>query len=377
MLRKLLGLTPGVAAFLVLSLVGGGELRAQNLGDQIIQDPDKPVTRVANRGGAWLALGVGARANALSGAATTVSEGGHSLYWNPAGIATLEGFDFAFSYAEIYQDSDINHYFAAATIPFAGGNLGLQVNTLTSGDIVRTVETTPSSENVGIGSTFSWTSSAVGLTYSRLITDRLSLGGTGKWVNEGIDGAEANWFAVDVGVKFSTGLWGTTLAAAATNISGTAKMTGALVEQRRTAASETFPETQRTIDFDLTTSDLRLPTNFAFGVQVDLTGTPEAIIAPDPRHRLAALLDIADATDTDVQTKMALEYSYNGLLWLRGGKRFFNEVGSERNFSDGLSGGFGLRVPFLGKQLALDYAYTKLIEGLERMQVFSVEWGFN
>ena len=204
----------------------------------------------------------------------------------------------------------------------------------------------------------------------------MALGGTGKWVNEGIDGAEANWFAVDVGVKFSTGLWGTTLAAAATNISGTAKMSGALVEQRRTANSETFPETQRTIDFDLTTSDLRLPTNFAFGVQVDLTGTPEAIIAPDPRHRLAGLLDIADATDTDVQAKIALEYSYNGLLWIRGGKRWFNEEGSGREFSDGLSGGFGLRVPFLGKQLAIDYAYTKLVEGLERMQVFSVEWGF-
>jgi len=375
MLRKLLGLTPGVAAFLVLSLGGVGELLAQNQGDQLLQDPDAPVTRVANRGGAWLAIPVGARANGLAGAATTITEGGHALYWNPAGIASLESFDFAFSYAEIFQNSDIGHYFAAATIPFGGGTLGLSVNTLTSGDIPRTTETTPSSENVGIGSYYTWSSTAVGLTYARMITDRLSLGGTGKWVNEGIDGAEANWLAVDVGMKFETGLWGTTLAAAASNIGGTARMSGALVEERRTAATETFPETQRTIDFELTTRDLRLPTNFSFGVQVDLLGAPEAVLAPNPRHNLVALLDIADATDSDVQAKLALEYNFNGLLWLRGGKRWFNEERSEREFTDGVSFGLGLRVPVLGKGLSFDYAYTKLIEGLERMQVFSVEWG--
>jgi hypothetical protein len=116
----------------------------------------------------------------------------------------------AFSYAEIFEDSDIEHLFAAALIPFAGGMLGLSVNTLTSGDIPRTVETTPSSENVGIGSVFSWTSTAAGFTYAQLITDRLGFGLTGKWVNEGIDGAEANWFAIDLGVKFNTGLYGTT-----------------------------------------------------------------------------------------------------------------------------------------------------------------------
>jgi hypothetical protein len=30
----------------------------------------------------------------------------------------------------------------------------------------------------------------------------------------------------------------------------------------------------------------------------------------------------------------------------------------------------------LGRQLAFDYAYTKLVAGLDRQQVFTVEWGF-
>jgi hypothetical protein len=377
MLRKLLGITPGVAAFLVLSLGGGGELWAQNQADSaLVTGPDDPVTRVANRGGNFLSIGVGARANALAGAGTTISEGAHALYWNPAGTAAIEGFDIAFSYSELYKDSDIEHIFFGALIPFAGGNLGLSVNTLTSGDIPRTVEATPSGDNVGIGSSFSWTSTAAGLTYARLITDRLMFGATGKWVNEGIDGANANWFALDFGVKFNTGLWGTTVAARAANISHTARMSGSLIGQRRTAATEAFTETERTIDFNLETTELRLPTLFAFGIRTDIMGTPEAIASPDPNHKLMVLLDVADATDTDIQALLGVEYSFREILWLRGGKKWANETFSDRSFEDGLSFGFGLRFGILGRHLGLDYAYTKLIDGLDRQQVFSVEWGF-
>ncbi len=376
MLRKFLGITPGVAAFLALSLVGGGELRAQNDGTGLLSGPEDPVTRVANRGGAWLAVGVGARANGLSGAATTISEGAEALYWNPAGIAFIDGFDMGFSYAELYKNSDINLYYFGALIPFAGGQLGISLNTLSSGDIPRTVEGTPSGDNVGIGSTFEWASTAAGLTYARMITDRLAFGATGKWVNEGIDGADATWFALDLGVRFNTGLYGTTISAAATNLSGSAKMSGPLIEQRRTATTETFPETGRTLDFDLNTTDLLLPTNFAFGLQVDLAGSPEAVISPNPKHILTGLLDVADATDTDTQAAVGLEYSYNRIIWLRGGKRWRNENFSDRSFGDGLSFGFGLRLPVLGRQLGFDYAYTKLITGLDRQQVFTVEWGF-
>ena len=99
--------------------------------------------------------------------------------------------------------------------------------------------------------------------------------------------------------------------------------------------------------------------------------------SPNPDNALRVVWDLNDAIDTDLQTALGLEYGYKDLAFVRAGKRWFNELGANREFSDGLSAGFGLRVPLLGKQLALDYAYTKLVTGLERMQVFSVEWGFN
>jgi hypothetical protein len=375
MLRKLLGITPGVAAFLLLSFAGGGELRAQGEGNTILSGPETPVTRVGNRGGAFLQIGVGARANGLGGAATTIAEGADALYWNPAGTAFLEGFDMGFSYAQLYEDSDINHYFFGTLIPFAGGMLGISVNTLSSGDIPRAQEATPSTDNVALGSTFEWASTAAGLTYARMITDRLGFGATGKWVNEGIDGAEANWFALDLGVRFNTGLYGTTLSARAANISGSARMSGSLIEERRTAASETFPETERTLDFDLTTTDLLLPTTFAFGLMIDFTGTPEAWLSTNPKHRLSGVLDVGDATNTNIQSAVGLEYNYDEIVYLRTGKRWMNEAESNRDFSDGMAFGFGLRLGLLGKAMAFDYAYTMLVEGLGRQQVFTIEWG--
>lgn len=375
MLEKVLKISPGVAVFLALFLAAGSGLQAQNEGDQIRSDPDDPVTRVGNRGGNFLELGVGARANALAGAGTAISRGVHSLYWNPAGVARVEAFAVGFSYAEIFESADISHYFAGGLLPFAGGVLGISLNAVTSGDIPRTLEATPSSDNVSAGSTFEWNSTAVGGHYARMITDRLALGASLKWVNEGIEGADAAWVAADAGVRFDTGLYGVTLAASVVNLSGKSRMNGALVEQSRAAASEIF-ETGRDIDIQLLTDELRLPTLFRFGLQVDLSGTPEALITPNPRHHVTLFGEFADATDTDIQSTVALEYSFSEIIFVRGGKRWMNENLAERDFSDGLSGGFGLRLPVLGRNVSFDYAYTSLLSGLNNTQVFSFEYGF-
>jgi hypothetical protein len=359
----------------VLALFGtGGSLRAQEEGETIQPRPDIPTTRVGTRGASFLEIPVGARASALAGAGTVVSEGVHALYWNVAGTAELESFAFGVSYADLYGASGIKQTFIAATLPLLGGNVGVSLNQLTSGDIPRTREEIPSGEDPTIGNVFDWTSSAAGLHYARMITDRLAVGATGKFIQEGIDDAKASWFAADVGLKFRTGLMATTVAAAVVNLGGRARMEGALAEEHVAASVEYF-ETDREIAIKKQTTDVSLPTLFRFGIQTDVTGTPEALLSGDPKHRVLALVDILDATDTDIEMTVAMEYSFNELFFARAGKRWFNEEFADRDFADGLSWGLGVRIPAFGRGLAFDYAYTDQ-GNLDNTQVFSFEFGF-
>jgi hypothetical protein len=90
-----------------------------------------------------------------------------------------------------------------------------------------------------------------------------------------------------------------------------------------------------------------------------------------------AEIAVNDAVDLAVQTAVGAEYAYKNTLFLRGGKRFFNDdrgAPGDDGFGFGMSGGFGVRLPVAGKALRFDYSYTALGD-LRDIQVFSLEIG--
>jgi hypothetical protein len=96
------------------------------------------------------------------------------------------------------------------------------------------------------------------------------------------------------------------------------------------------------------------------------------VISNDPRHALSAMIDIRDAVDTQAQPSFALEYAFDDLVFLRGGKFVRNEF-VDRDFSDGLAGGIGLHIPLGSRRLKLSYAYMG--EGqLDNSQTFTVNF---
>jgi hypothetical protein len=375
MSRGILGMTRALAAALVLVCVGGAELAAQNQGIVRFTGPDQPITRVGTRGANFLHLGVGARSMAMSGAGALAAEGVTTMYWNPAGAAEVEQFAFGVSYTELYPGSGIEHYFVGGLLPALGGVIGISANVLSSGDIPRVVETTPSGDNVQLGMTFEWTAGAYGAYYARRITDRLSMGAGLKAVTEGMEGARANWVSADVGTRFRTGLYGTSLAITVANMGGSAAMKGPLVTAWQRRGYEIW-DTRRDISVELNTTKLDLPTYVRFGFAMDLAGLPESVLSADPRHSLKTFIDLYDAVDTDMQPTIAFEYGFNDLFFVRAGKQWFNEVFAEHSFDSGLSGGFGLRLPVLGRHVAFDYAYAAMGEALKSKQVLSFELGW-
>jgi hypothetical protein len=356
-------------------LIAASGTWAQNVGEGLEPTPDQSITRVGTRGANWLELPVGARAQALGASGAALIRGAESLYWNVGAMAESEGFDIAFSYTDLFAEADISHQYFGVVVPVGDGAFGASVLSLSSGDIVRTTEGFPEGGDPLFGQTFEFSGFAGSLGYSRLITDRLGLGIAVKLVTEGIDDAKANWFGLDIGSLFRTGLVGLTLGAAVVNIGGDASYEGSAIERVVGAQTGTFP-TKDNVPVQYNTRDMSLPTAFRVSFLFDVAGSPEAWLRVPPVHKLWLLTDFYDSIDTPLQPSVGIEYSYNELVYGRVGKRFQNEQSTSgfRNFSDGLSVGGGVSIPVFEKRLGFDYAYTDM-GLLENVQTFSFRLG--
>ncbi|MEJ7810280.1 MAG: PorV/PorQ family protein [Gemmatimonadaceae bacterium] len=364
----------------ILRTVGAGLLLASTLWGSpalgqiggLLPTPEDPPSRQGTRGGGFLHIGIGARGNAMAGAVGSSTRGPMAWFWNPAGVSATEGFSIAAGRQNLYGDLGLHQTYAALNMPILGGVVGIAFNNLNSGDITRTTETFPFGRR-GQGDAFQWNSTAVSLGYGRRLTDRLSVGGDFKFVTEGITNASLNWLAFDVGTQFQTGIYGLVLGGTLQHIGGGARVSGPLITRQINDANINRENTR----YDLFTNRVELPTAFRFSVGEDLYGGPESLLGGGGGvHRVTAELAVNDAVDLATQFAVGSEYSFRNTLFVRGGKKFYNDdrdVGSNSS-TYGLSGGFGLRFGLSGRNVRFDYSYTAL-GALQDIQVFSFEFG--
>lgn len=342
--------------------------------DGIIPSPDDPPSRAGTRGANFLHLGVGARGNAMAGAVGSSIEGPTAWFWNPAGAVASESFSVSFGRQNLYGSLDLAQNYAAVSLPLLGGVVGVNLNTLNSGDIERTTEANPTGDRRA-GRFFDWNSTAAGVGYARRLTDRLAVGGQVKYITEGITDASTNWIAVDLGTQFNTGIYGFVIAGALQQVGGRANASGPAITQVVNNANVN----QQTTRFNLETRQTDLPTAFRFSLGSDLLGTANSLFGTrgGGDHRLFAEVALNDAVDLATQLGLGAEYSFRNFGFLRVGKKFYNDDRvADASFKGayGLSGGAGLRIPVAGRGLKFDYSYTSLGD-LRDIQVFSFEFG--
>ena len=343
---------------------------AQDGPDEILPRPENPPTRQGTRGANFLQLGVGARGNGMAGAVATTVEGPASWYWNPAGAASTEFFTAHASRQNLYAGLDIATNYAGIAIPVFGGVGGVSFTSLNSGEIQRSTEEEPYGDPI-VGDNFEFTATAVSLNYARRLTDRLDLGGGFKFISEGLTDARTTWVALDLGTQFRTGISGIVLGGALSNIGSSARVSGAAVER----VINTDDVSQQVTTVQYRTQDIELPTAFRFSVGLDLLGGPLSTFGQRGPHFVTSELAISDAVESNIQLAGGVEYSYANRVFVRGGKRFYNDeraTGSAGLY--GLSGGVGLAIPLAARRVRVDYAYTSLGD-LENVHVFSFEFG--
>jgi len=220
------------------------------------------VTKTGTTAAKFLSVGMGARANAMGGAFTSIANDASSLYWNPAGAASLNDFEAMFTYTSLYKDLDINVNYVAVILP-AGeiGNFGVSVTALDFGEMDVTTETYPE----GTGEKFSASSYAFGLSYARNITDDFAAGVTIKYVMEGIFNSSASGVAFDVGTIFKTPFLGIKFSSIITNYGSKMQIAGEDLLIRYDADPNSQGNNETT-DAYLKTDQFELPLRLQIGL---------------------------------------------------------------------------------------------------------------
>jgi hypothetical protein len=300
----------------------------------VAQEVDYSGTSVAN----FLKIGVGAREMAMGDAATATVNTAAAMYWNVAALSRIEeNVSVVISSMDWLVDTR-NSYFAAALKVDGLGTFGVDFHYLDYGEI----EETTVYDQDGTGRFFSARDLAVGLGYSRSLTDRFSFGIKVKYISEVIANASADAFGVDLGAVFTTSFFNNNLRLAAnlSNFGTKMKFSG-----RDLAVTYTIPgsPSNKQIPADLTTIDWDIPLLFRFGISNYFVNNDEL--------KILVAYDILDSRDFDVRQNLGAEIGFSNVVFLRGGYKFnYDEV----DYTAGLGFDFG---GILDYGIKLDYNY--------------------
>src|SRR5437763_333557 len=182
----------GMCVLAAILLIAGTAQRARAGSDE----------RKGTGGALELRLPVGARGTALGSSGIADASGVDALFWNPAGLSTIEHTELAFSHTTYFADMKLNDFAAGTKIPF--GTLAVNAKVLSIGDIEVTTEDAPE----GTGEIISPTFSVLGVTVARQFTDRVLFGLTTNIVREQVQSLTAGGVSFDFGFEYLTGYHG-------------------------------------------------------------------------------------------------------------------------------------------------------------------------
>ncbi len=180
-------------------------------------------TRVGTSAAPELLIPVGAKYEAMAGSANAFVTGVDAIYWNPAGLDMGSGTGGAlFSYRQYIADIGVSYLAIGGKLGF--GSLGLTLRSFNIG----TINVTTMNQPDGTGEQISPTFFIGGLTYSKQLTDRISVGATVNLINESFGIVSASGIGFDAGVQYENliGIDGLGLGVSVKNIGTTMQYGG-------------------------------------------------------------------------------------------------------------------------------------------------------
>ena len=306
------------------------------------------IERVGQSGWQFLKINPDPRQAAMGGAFTALARGNaNAVLGNPAALAEISQHDLQLN--TMAWIADISHQSAAFAKNFSGlGVVAVSFVTLDYGEIAETVNRAipgeTRTEAVVTGNYFSARDLAVGVTYSRKISDKLALGGSVRWMRQSIAELSMSYWALDFGTMYYTGFKTLRLAMSARNFGPDSRLTGWSEE------------------YQAEPDNIRMPIDFRVGVAMDFLQENKGA------HLLTVALEGDHPNDGSEKLHFGAEYVYAQKLALRGGYRF--------NYDEqGLTLGTGVNFSFSGLNGAAHYAFLDF-GALEQAHMFSFGFSF-
>jgi len=297
------------------------------------------VTKVATAAANWLKLETGTRAIGMSGAYTAIGEGIAGVPYNPASISFVKNSQGFLSTTKYF--AGINYSVLGFATNLSGvDHAGIHIFALDSGDMDVTTEEYPD----GTGEQFKMTGLCLRGTYSKIITNRLRIGFTGKYIREQIYTSYMQSFALDIGSRFDTGLYGFVLGMSISNLGPEVKFDGeALTVECEDDASPTGWCDQQTEFFPL-------PLTFRLGLANYIMG-PDSRLIKSKKHKLLFSMDAINPIDFTLYSAIGMEYTFSDMFFLRFGTHVGHDTAE-------MSLGAGLELSSKTFDIGLDYAYV-------------------
>ncbi|MDP1677362.1 MAG: PorV/PorQ family protein [Bacteroidota bacterium] len=314
--------------------------------------------RQGTAGAQELLIPVGARGMALGSSAIANASGIDAIYWNPAGIVRTESSVEAM-FSQMQYIADIGVAYGALNVNAGSfGNLAFTIKSVSFGDIPRTTEDFPD----GTGETFSPTFVTTGITYGRLLNDRISVGVTFNLIAEQIMSTSATGMGINAGVQYSgLAIPELKFGIAVKNIGPNMSYNGSNLYRFGTIDADRDAQY-----YKVEAASFELPTTMEIGLAYEKKFGGQ--------HNIMFSSTFQNNNYSTDEYKFGGEYGYNNLLFVRGGYNVNPEADKDAQIFD-YTFGFGLNFDLAGTVVGFDYAYRHTLF-FDANSVVTVTLGF-
>lgn len=312
--------------------------------------------RTGTAGAAELRIPVGTRGLALGGATVAAGHGLQSIFYNPAGLASNQGVEALFSHTQYLADMDVRYFALATNQSF--GNLAFTAKVLDIGDLYVTTEDAPE----GTGQVESITFSVLGATFSRYLTDAISFGATGQYVSESVLNTSAHGLSFDLGLRYDIPWRDSRFGVVMKNFGTSMQYSGSDLEISIRRPGDDPQALPRILSGQ--SSSFELPSYFQIGGEIGVYHGGDNTL-----HAYGAYQSNNFSQD---EARGGAEYMFRDVLAVRGGF-----VGSgQDDFLYGPTFGVGVKAPFGGADIAVDYAFQTIDSFFDDLHTFSANVRF-